>query len=140
MPDLNLDGKVNAADANALADNMGTVPGWTGTTTAAQFESVLHERQLGEGRPRRQRLRQSGRRRLAGRPLCALGVALPDRLAYTGTFEKFTSRWASTAAGRRSATAANQLPETGNYTQHNPGVAHPSPGRRRRRASTAAAR
>ena len=39
VPDLNLDGKVNAADANTLANNMGTVPGWTGTNTPARFET-----------------------------------------------------------------------------------------------------
>ena len=67
VPDLNLDGKVNAADANTLANNMGTVPGWTGTNTHGAVRRLLHQRQLGERRPRRQRLREPAGRRLAGR-------------------------------------------------------------------------
>ena len=39
VPDLNLDGKVNATDATTLANNMGTSHTNTGMTTAAQFDA-----------------------------------------------------------------------------------------------------
>ena len=38
-PDLNFDGKVNATDATALANNMGMALTNTGMTTAAQFDA-----------------------------------------------------------------------------------------------------
>ncbi|MBL9161256.1 MAG: hypothetical protein JNL18_00785 [Planctomycetaceae bacterium] len=118
-PDLNLDGKVNAADANALANSMGTVVGATGTGTAAQFEAFY----MGGNWERGDRdgngfVNQADANWLANR-YNALGVALPDRLAYSGTFEKFdgsvglTGRW---AAGR----SRSGLEETGNFTQHKP--------------------
>ena len=67
VPDVNLDGNVNATDANTLANNMGTRARRKGTATAAQFDELLYQRQLGKGRPRRQRIRESTRRRLARR-------------------------------------------------------------------------
>jgi len=123
VPDLNLDGKVGAADATALADNMGTVPGWTGMATAAQFEAFYMSGNWEQGdHDGNGFVNQADADWLAGR-FAALGVALPDRLAYTGSFEKFgnlpsstTSRWQAV----RNASA--QLPETGNYAQHNTGT------------------
>jgi len=122
IPDLNLDGKVNAADANALADNMGTVPGWKGTATAAQFENFYMSGNWEKGdRDGNGFVNQADANWLAAR-YNALSVSLPDRLAYTGTFEKFNN--ASGLSGRWSAGRylSNQLEETGNFTQHAPNI------------------
>ena len=122
VPDLNLDGRVNAVDANVLADNMGTVPGWKGTATAAQFESFYISGNWEKGdRDGNGFVNQQDADWLAGR-FGTLGVALPDRLAYTGTFEEFqdgaglSGRWEAVRG------AGGQLPETGNYTQHGAGL------------------
>ena len=119
IPDLNLDGKVDAADANALADSMGAFVGATGTTTAAQFEAFYWNGNWEQGdRDGNGFVNQDDANWLAAR-YAANGVALPDRLAYSGTFEKFanssglTGRW---AAGR----SRLGLEETSNFTQHNP--------------------
>jgi hypothetical protein len=121
IPDLTLDGKVNAADAAALADNMGTNTTATGMTTQAQFESFYMNGNWEKGdHDANGFINQADADWLAGR-YAALGVALPDRLAYTGTFEKLTGgvgvngRWAAVRG------SGNQLPETGNFTQHNAG-------------------
>lgn len=121
IPDLTLDGKVNAADAAALADNMGTNTTATGMTTQAQFESFYMNGNWEKGdHDANGFINQADADWLAGR-YAALGVALPDRLAYTGTFEKLTGgvgvigRWAAVRG------PGNQLPETGNFTQHNAG-------------------
>ncbi len=115
VPDLNLDGKVNAADATALADNMGTVPGWTGTATQAQFENFYMKGNWEKGdRDGNGFVNQQDADWLAGK-YAALGVALPDRLAYTGSFEKFTSsggltgRWQAVRARRRPTAGDRQL-------------------------------
>jgi hypothetical protein len=117
IPDLNLDGKVNATDANNLANNMGTVPGWTGTNTPARFETFYMNGNWEKGdRDGNGFVNQADADWLAAR-FTALGVNLPDRLAYTGTFESFTNnrglaaRWSVIRSG-------GNLPETGNYTQH----------------------
>jgi hypothetical protein len=121
IPDLDLNGKVDAADANDLADNMGTVPGWTGTNTAARMEKFYMQGNWEKGdRDGNGFVNQADADWLATK-YAALGVALPDRLAYSGTFERvgntigLTGRW---QAGRN---GSNQLMETGNFTQHNPG-------------------
>ena len=117
VPDLNLDGSVNATDANTLANNMGTVPGWKGTATAAQFENFYISGNWEKGdRDGNGFVNQLDADWLAGR-YTALGVNLPDRLAYSGTFEGFqdsqglTGRW-------RGIRDAGKIRETGNYTQH----------------------
>ena len=117
VPDLNLDGKVNATDANTLANNMGTVPGWTGTNTAARFEDFYISGNWEQGDYNGNGfVNQQDADWLATR-FAALGVNLPDRLAYTGTFESFQNgqglagRWGVVPSG-------GNLPETGNYTQH----------------------
>ncbi len=121
IPDLNLDGVVDAQDANALADQMGTVPGWTGTNTAARFEDFYISGNWERGDHNGNGfVNQADANWLATR-FAALDVELPDRLAYTGTFENFADgrgsvgRW---EAGRDSPT---DLDETGNFTQHAPG-------------------
>lgn len=119
IPDLNLDGKVNAADANALADNMGTVPGWTGTNTAARFETFYRRGNWEQGdRDGNGFVNQADANWLAAR-YAALGVALPDRLAYTGTFENFSDSIGLAGRWRAVRNPQNQLPETGNFAQHN---------------------
>ena len=118
VPDVNLDGRVNAADANVLADNMGTVPGWKGTATAAQFENFYISGNWEKGdHDGNGFVNQHDADWLTGR-FAALGVDLPDRLAYTGTFENFAG--GNGLSGRWEAVrgAGGQLPETGNYTQH----------------------
>lgn len=121
VPDLNLDGKVNAADAHALADNMGTLTDLTGTTTQAQFEDFYQKGNWEKGdRDGNRYVNQADADWLAGR-YAALGVALPDRLAFTGSFEKLSN--AKGLAGRWQAARGpgNQLIETGNFTQQNDG-------------------
>ena len=117
VPDLNLDGRVDAIDANTLADHMGTVPGWTGTNTAARFEKFYIRGNWEQGDYNGNGfVNQQDADWLAGR-FAALGVNLPDRLAYTGTFESYqdsqglAGRWGVIPNG-------GNLPETGNYTQH----------------------
>jgi hypothetical protein len=117
VPDLNLDGRVDAADANTLADHMGTVPGWTGTNTAARFEDFYISGNWEQGDYNGNGfVNQQDANWLAGR-FSTLGVNLPDRLAYTGTFENYqdgqglANRWGVIPSG-------GSLPETGNYTQH----------------------
>jgi hypothetical protein len=122
IPDLNLDGKVNAADANTLAANMGTVPGWTGTNTQARFENFYIRGNWEKGdRDGNGFVNQADANWLAAR-YAALGVALPDRLAYTGTFEKFTGGVGLNGRWEAVRTVSNQLPETGNYAQLGPGA------------------
>jgi hypothetical protein len=135
IPDLNLDGKINSADANALADNMGAVLTNTGKTTAAQFDAYYLGGNWEKGdRDGNGFVNQADADWLAAR-YAALGVDLPDRLAYTGTFENFpntaqlSGRW---HAGRN---AQNKLIETSNFKQEGSGAlswsglgagAHPS--------------
>lgn len=121
VPDLDLDGKVDAADANLLADNMGTVPGWTGMNTAARFDNFFRNGNWNVGDHNGNGfVNQADADWLADR-YAALGVNLPDRLAYTGTFESLTDgvglagRWSVPLSG-------GELPETGNFEQHSPGA------------------
>jgi hypothetical protein len=118
IPDLNLDGMVDADDAIALSDRMGTVPGWTGTNTTVRFENFYIRGNWEKGdHDGNGFVRQDDADWLAKR-FTALGVALPDRLSYTGEFERFTDsrgvagRW---LVGRDSQ---DKLEETGNFTQH----------------------
>ena len=92
-------GRLDAADANALANNMGSVPGWTGTNNAARFEDFYISGNWESGdRDGNGFVNQSDADWLAAR-YAALGVAIPDRLAYSGTFEKWQS--ATGLSGRR---------------------------------------
>jgi hypothetical protein len=117
-PDLNLDGNVSATDATTLANNMGTTTTNTGQATAAQFDAYYLAGNWEKGDyDGNGFVNQADANWLAGR-YNALGVILPDRLAYSGTFENFANsrgvlnRW---KAGRD----RNGLPvETGNFTQH----------------------
>ena len=89
IPDLNLDGKVNATDATTLANNMGTSTTNTGMATDAQFDAFYMNGNWEKGdHDGNGFVNQSDADWLAGR-YTALGVTLPDRLAYSGTFENF---------------------------------------------------
>ncbi|BBO32068.1 glycosyl hydrolase family 18 protein [Lacipirellula parvula] len=119
-PDLNLDGKVDAADANALADNMGTYSTATGTAAGAQFEAFYWNGNWEKGdRDGNGYVNQADATWLAGR-YAALGVALPDRLAFTGEFEKFTGSLGLNGRWKAGATRAG-FEETGNFHQQNLG-------------------
>jgi hypothetical protein len=121
VPDLNLDGVVNIADASTLADNMGTVPGWKGTATKEQFENFYMSGNWEKGdRDGNGFVNQQDADWLAGR-YAALGVALPDRLAYSGTFERLADGVGVSGRWQAVRNAANQLPETGNYAQQTTG-------------------
>jgi hypothetical protein len=121
IPDLDLNGKVDAADANALADNMGSVPGWTGTNTAARFENFYMRGNWEQGdRDGNGFVNQADADWLATR-FATLGVTLPDRLAYTGTFEKLGVAMGHNGRWQAERNGANQLVETGNFNQRTPG-------------------
>ncbi|WP_428304960.1 glycosyl hydrolase family 18 protein [Lacipirellula sp.] len=119
-PDLNLDGKVDAADANALADNMGTFSIATGTAAGAQIEAFYWNGNWEKGdRDGNGYVNQADATWLAGR-YAALGVALPDRLAFTGEFEKLNASVGLSGRWKSGATRAG-FEETGNFRQQNPG-------------------
>lgn len=118
VPDLNLDGQVNSADAEALSDHMGTVPGWTGTNTPARFDKFYRRGNWEQGDHNGNGfVNQADADWLAGR-FAALGVNLPDRLAYTGTFENFQDGLGLTGRWRVLQDGGGNLPETGNFAQH----------------------
>jgi hypothetical protein len=116
-PDLNLDGKVNAADATALANNMGMVLTNTGKTTAAQFDAFYLNGNWEKGdRDGNGFVNQKDADWLAGR-YTALGVNLPDRLAYTGTFEALSNSRGLSGRWRAGRDAQDKLNETSNFKQ-----------------------
>ena len=117
-PDLNLDGKVNATDATTLANNMGTSLHEHGHGDGGPVRRVLSGRQLGKGRPRRQRLRQPGRCRLAGRAVHG-ARRQPARSPGVSAGRSKTSRtpWGSPGRWKAGRNAQNNLVETGNFTQ-----------------------
>jgi hypothetical protein len=117
-PDLNLDGKVNTTDATTLANSMGMVLTNTGMTTAAQFDAFYLAGNWEKGdRDGNGFVNQSDADWLASR-YAALGVTLPDRLAYSGTFENFSNAVGLTGRWRAGRNAQNALLETSNFTQH----------------------
>jgi hypothetical protein len=117
-PDLNLDGKVNATDATTLATNMGMSLTNTGITTAAQFDAFYLNGNWEKGdRDGNGFVNQADADWLAGR-YTALGLTLPDRLSYSGTFESFTNAVGITGRWRAGRNAQNNLVETGNFTQN----------------------
>ena len=117
-PDLNLDGQVNTADATTLANNMGTsLAHNAGKTTAAQFDAYYLGGNWEKGdRDGNGFVNQQDADWLAAR-YTALGVNLPDRLAYTGTFENLANSRGLTGRWRAGRNAQNQLKETGNFKQ-----------------------
>jgi GH18 family chitinase len=115
-PDLDLNGLVNAADATTLANNMGMVLTNTGMATASQFDAFYLGGNWEKGdHDGNGFVNQADADWLASR-YTALNVALPDRLAYGGTFESFsdnkglTGRW-------RGARDSGVLRETSNFKQ-----------------------
>ncbi|WP_210417705.1 glycosyl hydrolase family 18 protein [Bythopirellula goksoeyrii] len=121
VPDLNLDGKVNAADALTLSDNMGSVPGWTGTNTAARFDEFYRQGNWEQGDHNGNGfVNQADADWLASR-FAALGVNIPDRLAYSGTFENFQDSAGLADRWQVLRDLGGDLPETGNFKQHGSG-------------------
>ncbi len=121
-PDLNLDGKIDSTDANTLADNMGSVPGWTGTNTAARFDKFYRQGNWQQGDHNGNGfVNQADADWLAAR-YGALGVNLPDRLAYTGTFEVLQDGLGLAGRWRVPLVGGVDLPETGNFAQQAAGA------------------
>jgi GH18 family chitinase len=121
-PDVNLDGKINATDATTLANNMGiTTLINTGMATAAQFDDFYLRGNWEKGdHDANGFVNQVDADWLAAR-YTALGVTLPDRLAYSGTFENFTNSAGVTGRWRAGRNAQNALVETSNFAQNGTG-------------------
>jgi hypothetical protein len=118
VPDLNLDGKVNASDATALANNMGLAITNTGMTTAAQFDAFYLAGNWEKGdHDGNGFVNQPDADWLAAR-YTALGVTLPDRLAFTGTFENFGGATGLAGRWKMGRNGVGQLLETSNINQH----------------------
>ena len=118
IPDLNLNGKVDTTDATTLANNMGTSRTNTGMTAAAQFEAFYVAKNWENGdHDGNGFVNQVDADWLAGR-YTALGVSLPDRLAYSGTFENHQSAVGIAGRWQAGRNAQNKLVETGNFTQN----------------------
>jgi hypothetical protein len=97
---------------------MGSVPGWTGTNTPARFDDFYLSGNWEQGdRDGNGFVNQQDADWLASR-FTTLGVSIPDRLAYTGTFENFENSRGLTGRWRAKRETSGNLRETGNYTQH----------------------
>ncbi|HEX8524032.1 MAG TPA: glycosyl hydrolase family 18 protein [Tepidisphaeraceae bacterium] len=119
-PDLNLDGKVDATDATALANNMGMALTNTGVGVDAQFDAFYLNGNWEKGdRDGNGWVNQADANWLASR-YTALGVTLPDRLAYSGTFESFASAKGLNGRWRAGRDGSNSLKETSNFKQESP--------------------
>src|SRR5262249_19135697 len=117
IPDLDLNGKVDQTDATALANNMGTSLTNTGITSAAQFDAFYMNGNWEKGdHDGNGFVNQADADWLAGR-YATLGVNLPDRLAYSGTFEGFSNSLGVTGRWKAGRNAQNKLVETGNFKQ-----------------------
>jgi hypothetical protein len=117
VPDLDLSGKVDATDATTLANNMGTSLTNTGMTTAAQFDAFYLNGNWEKGdHDGNGFVNQADADWLAGR-YSALGVNLPDRLAYSGTFESFINSLGVAGRWKAGRNAQQNLVETGNFKQ-----------------------
>lgn len=120
IPDLNLDGYINASDATTLANNIGTNTTNTGLTTAAQFDAFYLNGNWEKGdHDGNGFVNQADADWLAGR-YTALGVNLPDRLAYSGTFESFGNSTGVNGRWQAARNGSNKLIETGNFKQEAP--------------------
>ncbi len=117
VPDLNLSGKVDATDATTLASNMGTSLTNTGMSTAAQFDAFYLAGNWEKGdHDGNGFVNQADADWLAAR-YTALGVNLPDRLAYSGTFESFSNSLGVLGRWKAGRGAQEKLVETGNFKQ-----------------------
>lgn len=116
-PDLNLDGKVDSTDATTLANNMGLSLTNTGMATAAQFDAFYLNGNWEKGdRDGNGWVNQADADWLAAR-FSSLGVNIPDRLAFTGTFEKFGDSNGINGRWRAGRNAQNTLNETSSFKQ-----------------------
>jgi hypothetical protein len=117
VPDLNLSGKVDATDATTLANNMGMSLTNTGMTSAAQFDAFYLNGNWEKGdHDGNGFVNQADADWLANR-YAALGVNLPDRLAYSGTFESLSSSLGLSGRWRAGRTTGGKLLETSNFKQ-----------------------
>ena len=104
VPDLDLDGKVSVTDGYKLANNMGTTLTNTGMTTAAQFDAFYLAGNWEKGdHDGNGFVNQADADWLAGR-FAALGLNIPDRLAFTARLTSSQVRWESPGVGRRAET------------------------------------
>jgi hypothetical protein len=114
---LDLNGKVDQADANALANNMGMSLTNTGTATAAQFDAFYLGGNWEKGdHDGNGFVNQADADWLAGR-YATLGLKLPEPLPYSGTFESLTNSIGLSGRWRAGRNAQNKLLETSNFKQ-----------------------
>jgi hypothetical protein len=117
VPDLDLSGKVDATDAAALANNIGSSLTNTGMTSAAQFDAFYLDGNWEKGdHDGNGFVNQADADWLAGR-YAALGVNLPDRLAYSGTYESFSNSLGIAGRWKAGRDRSQKLIETGNFKQ-----------------------
>jgi hypothetical protein len=117
VPDLDLNGKVDQSDATTLANNMGMSLTNTGTATAAQFDAFYLGGNWEKGdHDGNGFVNQADANWLATR-YTALGVTLPDRLAYSGTFESFSNSTGLAGRWRVGRDRQGNLVETENFKQ-----------------------
>jgi hypothetical protein len=117
IPDLNLDGKVDGNDGYALADKIGSTLTNTGTATAAQFDAFYLGGNWEKGdHDGNGFVNQADADWLSTR-LTALGVNIPDRLPFKGTFDNFPSSLGITGRWKAGRNAQAKLVETGNFKQ-----------------------
>jgi hypothetical protein len=120
IPDLNLDGKVDATDSTALLTNFGSAITNTGIAAGAQFDAFYLNGNWEKGdHDGNGFVNQADADWLAGR-YTALGVNLPDKLPFTGTFESFANSQGLTGRWRGGRDASNKLRETSNFKQEAP--------------------
>jgi hypothetical protein len=117
VPDLDLSGKVDATDATTLANNLGAPLTNTGMSTAAQFDAFYLNGNWEKGdHDGNGFVNQADADWLAGR-YATLGVNLPDRLAFSGTFEGFSGSLGVVGRWKAGRNAQAKLVESGNFKQ-----------------------
>ncbi|HEX3599568.1 MAG TPA: glycosyl hydrolase family 18 protein [Lacipirellulaceae bacterium] len=122
IPDLNLNGKVDATDATTLANNMGITTTNTGMATDAAFDAFYMAGDWEKGdHDGNGFVNQTDANWLAAR-YNGLGVTLPDRLAFTGTFENFAGSTGVNGRWQGIHDRFGALLETSNFTQNGTGT------------------
>lgn len=117
VPDVNLDGKVDASDATLMVTNQGLATSNTGVATAAQIDSFYNNGNWEKGdHDGNGWVNQADADWLATR-FTAIGVTLPDKLAYTGEFEGLSNSIGLNGRWRAGKNAQNTLNETSNFKQ-----------------------
>jgi hypothetical protein len=117
IPDLDLNGKADQSDATTLANNMGMSLTNTGMSTAAQFDAFYMNGNWEKGdHDGNGFVNQADADWLAAR-YTALGVSLPDKLPYSGTFGSFSSSVGLSGRWQAGRNAQGKLLETSNFKQ-----------------------